>query len=206
VPSLSSVRRLTVFVGLSAVLLLLPCAPVLAHAQLLQTEPEDGAVLTQPPDQVRLRFSEPIEAEFNPVKVLDQQSERVDEGNARVDPEDRKAVVADLKELAKGTYTVQWRVISADTHPVNGSYEFSVTGAGTNEAQGATEAVVGSEGQSSDQAEPGLEAQQDTSGWSAYLGRIVGLGLGALVAGHLVHFVGLGIGALILLVFALRRK
>ena len=191
VPSLSSVRRLTVFLGLSAVLLLLPCAPVLAHAQLLQAEPEDGTVLTQPPAQVRLRFSEPIEAEFNPIKVLDQQSERVDQDNARVDPEDRKAVVADLKGLANGTYTVQWRVTSADTHPVNGSYEFSVTGAATDEAQDATEAVVGSQAQSSDQSEPGPEAQQqDTSGWST----------------HLVHFVALGFGALILLVFALRRK
>jgi len=179
------------FVGLSFVWLVLLCAPALAHASLLETDPADGAKLSEPPKQVQLRFNEPIEAEFTPVKVLDQQGNRVDRDDAQVGSDDRRTVMAGLKELAKGTYTVQWRVISADTHPVNGSYEFSVTGAATDEAQGAIEAVVSSKDQSSDQAEPGSEAQQqDTSGWSA----------------HLVHIVGLGVGALILLVFALRRK
>ena len=179
------------FLGLSSLWLVLLCAPALAHARLLETDPADGARLSEPPKQVQLRFNEPIEAEFTPVKVLDQQGNRVDRDDAQVDSEDRRTVTAGLNESAKGTYTVQWRVISADTHPVNGSYEFSVTGASTNEAQGATEAIVGSQAQSSDQSEPGPEAQQqDTSGWSA----------------HLDHFVALGFGALILLVFALRRK
>ncbi|HZB81522.1 MAG TPA: copper homeostasis periplasmic binding protein CopC [Rubrobacteraceae bacterium] len=184
-------RWMVAFLGLSSLWLVVLCAPALAHASLLETDPADGAKLSEPPTQVQLRFNEPIEAEFTPVKVLDQQGNRVDRDDAQVGSDDRRMVTAGLKELSKGTYTVQWRVISADTHPVNGSYEFSVTGASTNEAQGATEAVVGSEDQSSDQSEPGSEVQQqDTSGWSA----------------HLVHFVGLGFGALILLVYALRRK
>jgi len=187
---LLSIRQLAVFLGLSALLLSLPCAPVLAHAQLLETDPADEARLSGPPTEVKLRFNEPIEAEFNPVKVLDQQGKRVDQDNARVDPDDRRVVVADLKQLPKGSYTVEWRVISADTHPVNGTYRFMVVGASTNESQGTTEAVVGSKGQSSDQDEPGSEAQQDTSGWSA----------------HIVHIVGLGLGALVILVLALLRK
>jgi copper transport protein len=179
-------RWMVAFLGLSSLWLVLLCAPALAHATLLETDPADGAKLSEAPKQVQLRFNEPIEAEFTPVKVLDQQGNRVDRDEAQVGSDDRRTVTAGLKELSKGTYTVQWRVISADTHPVNGSYEFSVTGAGTNEAQGATDAVVSSK----DQSEAGSEAQQDTSGWSA----------------HLVHFVGLGVGALILLVYALRRK
>src|SRR5918911_2498380 len=174
-------RWMVAFLGLSSVWLVLLCAPALAHASLVETDPADGAELSQAPKQVQLRFNEPVEAEFTPVKVLDQQGNRVDREDAQVGSDDRRTVVAGLKELAKGTYTVQWRVISADTHPANGSYEFSVTGASTNEAQGATEAVVGSQAQSSDQSEPGPEAQQqDTSGWST----------------HLVHFVALGVGAL----------
>lgn len=184
-----SARRLTIFLGLSTLLLLSPCAPVLAHAQLLRSEPEDGATSVQAPNQVRLSFNEPIEAEFDPIKVLDQQGNRVDQDNAHLDPDDRKTVVADLKALSKGTYMVQWRVISADTHPVNGSYEFYVDGASADEPQAAIQSVS-SKGQSSDQAEPGSDSQQDTSGWSA----------------HIVHVVGLGLGALVVLALALLRK
>jgi methionine-rich copper-binding protein CopC len=184
-------RWIVALLGLSSVWLVLLCAPALAHARLLETDPANGATLSQPPKQVQLRFNEPIEAEFTPVKVLDQQGNRVDRDDAQVASDDARTVTADLKELSKGTYTVQWRVISADTHPVNGSYEFSVAGADTNEVQSVTEAVVDSKDQSSNQAEPGSEVrQQDTSTWSA----------------HLLHIAGLGLGALVVLVFALRRK
>jgi methionine-rich copper-binding protein CopC len=186
----SSLQRLAALLGLSALLVLLPSAPALAHARLLETDPADGARLSQPPKQVRLSFNEPIEAEFNPVKVLDQQGKRVDQGNARVDPDDRKVAVADLKQLAEGSYTVEWRVISADTHPVNGTYGFAVVGASTDESQNATEAVGGSKVQSSDQAEPESVAQQDTGGGS----------------NHIIHIVALGVGVLVMVVLALRKK
>lgn len=188
---LLSARRLTVFLVLSAVLVLLPCTPVLAHARLVEAEPEDGAALAQAPDQVRLSFNEPIEAEFNPVKVLDQQGNRVDQDNARVDPDDRKVVVADLKQLTEGHYTVEWRVISADTHPVNGRYEFAVAGAGESEgaAQVDTEDAGESGKQPSDQGEPG-STQQDTGGGS----------------NHIVHIVALGVGVLVMAALALRKN
>lgn len=183
-------RRLIALLGLSAVWLILSCTPVLAHARLLQTDPANGARLSQPPEQVRLSFDEPIEAEFTPVKVSDQQGNRVDRDDARVDPNDARVLTADLEELPEGTYTVEWRVTSADTHPVNGTYRFTVTGTGTDESQGATQAgedVGDSGGQPSDQTEPGV---QGTGG----------------ITDHIVHIVGLGLGTLIFLALVLLRR
>lgn len=121
-----SKRRLAALFGLSAVWLLLLCAPALAHARLEEAYPGDGDVLSEPPGQVQLRFSEPIEAEFSPVEVYDQQDNRVDEDDARVSSNNSNLLVIDLEELPEGSYTVNWRVTSADGHPVSGANEFVV--------------------------------------------------------------------------------
>lgn len=111
---------------LSAVWLILSCGPALAHARLTEAYPADGDALAEPPEQVQLRFNEPVEAEFDPIEVYDQEGDRVDEDDARVSPDDRRLLVADLGELPEGSYTVEWRVTSADGHPVDGVYEFAV--------------------------------------------------------------------------------
>src|SRR3712207_6204910 len=122
-------RRLVALMGLSAAWLLLSCVPALAHARLLQEEPPDGATLAESPDQVELRFSEPVDAEFSPLEVRDSDGNRVDKDNARVDPDDARVLVVDLKELSEGSYAVEWRVTSIDGHVVEGRYGFAVTDA-----------------------------------------------------------------------------
>ncbi len=185
--------RLAALVGLSAAWLFLSCAPVLAHARLLEAEPEDGAILAQAPEQVRLRFDEPIEAEFDPLKVYDQQGDRVDEDDARVDPNDARVLVSNLKELPAGSYTVEWRVTSLDGHPVSGSYGFNVDGASSDDPQVAVQTEAKGAGESeerpSDRAEPESEEQQAAGS----------------ISGHTIHAVGLGLGLLVGVVLLLRR-
>jgi copper resistance protein C len=118
--------RLVALLGLSAAWLLLSCAPALAHARLVETYPTGGEILAEPPEQVQLLFNEPIEAEFEPIEVYDQGGERVDEDDARVSPNDAKLLVADLGGLSEGSYTVEWRVTSADAHPISGTFGFTV--------------------------------------------------------------------------------
>jgi methionine-rich copper-binding protein CopC len=122
-------RRLVALLWLAVVWLLLSCVPALAHARLVQEEPADGTALTESPDRVELRFSEPVDAAFSPLEVRDSDGNRVDKDNARVDPDDARVLVVDLKELTEGSYTVQWRVTSIDGHVVEGSYGFAVTDA-----------------------------------------------------------------------------
>lgn len=136
-----SIRRLAAFLGLSAVWLVALCAPALAHAQFVSAEPARGAELQQAPEQVRIRFSEPVEAEFGPVEVRNPQGERVDQDNARVDPQDARVVVEDLDgDLSDGTYTVEWRVTSVDGHVIDGTYRFAVASAGAETSPEAAQA------------------------------------------------------------------
>jgi len=136
---LGGFRRLVALLVLSAVWLLLLSAPALAHARLLETYPAEEAALTKPPEQVQLRFNEPVDAAFSPLKVSDQQDNRVDEDNARISSNEARLLVVDLKEgLPEGSYTVDWHVTSADGHPVTGTYSFAVdSSASGSEADGA---------------------------------------------------------------------
>ena len=133
--------RLAALLGLSAAWLLLLCAPALAHARLVETYPTGGGILAEPPEQVQLLFNEPIEAEFEPIEVYDQGGERVDEDDARVSPNDAKLLVADLGGLSEGSYTVEWRVTSADAHPISGAYEFVVDTPAADAGEGAGQPI-----------------------------------------------------------------
>jgi methionine-rich copper-binding protein CopC len=134
----AGIRRLGALLGLSVVWLLLWCAPALAHARLLQEQPAAGASLAESPDRVRLEFSEPVDAEFSPLEVYDAGGHRVDVDNARIDPDDARVLLVDLKELSEGPYDVEWRVTSIDGHVIQGKYKFSVA-AGAGEEPGVEE-------------------------------------------------------------------
>jgi methionine-rich copper-binding protein CopC len=112
---------------LAALWLVLWCAPALAHARLVQEEPAAGSSPNEPPEQVRLRFSEPVDAEFDPLKVYDAEGDRVDEDDARLDPDDARVLIVGLEELPEGSYRVEWRITSLDGHVVEDAYAFNVT-------------------------------------------------------------------------------
>jgi copper transport protein len=140
----TAMGRLAIALWLAAVLALLSCAPALAHATLIGASPPQGGKAPAPPERVELRFSEPVDAGFDPVVVRDTDGARVDEQDARVDPKDARVVLANLKELPEGSYTVKWRATSIDGHVVEGRYGFAVAGpAGhRHDAHGAADARV----------------------------------------------------------------
>jgi methionine-rich copper-binding protein CopC len=179
----SYTRRSAALFGLSIVWLLLLCGAALAHAELVETYPSDGDTLTEPPEEVRLRFDEPIEAAFDPIKVYDQQGNRVDEDDARVDPDDAKVLAANLEELPDGSYAVEWRVTSIDGHIVDDMYQFTVAA-----SAGASPVTTQTDNEGAE--EPNAASQEDVEGGSI----------------HTIHLAGLGIAALVVLVVALLRQ
>jgi copper transport protein len=93
----------------------------MAHAVLVASVPEDGVALEAPPGEIVLRFNEPV----MPVslRLLDSSGRPIDLPQpAAADSAVRAAVPA----LQSGTYLVSWRVVSADSHPIGGSFAFSI--------------------------------------------------------------------------------
>jgi copper transport protein len=96
-----------------------------AHAILLSTTPGNDSVVQAAPRSVALRFNEPVESAFGSVRIYDSQAKRVD--NDRITRPNEKTVESGINgQLADGTYTVTWRVVSADSHPVSGAFVFHV--------------------------------------------------------------------------------
>lgn len=119
-----ALRRLLAVAGLSCGALVAWAAPASAHAILLRTEPAPQTTVKTAPAAVRLHFSEPVEVAFGAVRVFDVNGKRVDPGTIhRADGNREVDVPVTLKN---GTYTVTWRVTSADGHPVHGGFGFFV--------------------------------------------------------------------------------
>src|SRR5688572_33178978 len=106
--------------ALAALAMLLTPRAALAHAELVGSEPVDGAALQTAPRTVRLFFSEPIEREFYSLEVYTARRVRVDRNDARIPADDIRALEVGLEQLESGVYTVVWRVLSIGGHGVGG--------------------------------------------------------------------------------------
>ncbi|MFG2712339.1 copper resistance CopC/CopD family protein [Streptomyces goshikiensis] len=98
-----------------------------AHAGLSGSDPADGAVLKADPQYVTLTFTESVSFSDDSLRVLSPENERVNPRPAQhADGKDNTARVELSGKLPQGTYTVAWRVVSADGHPISGAFVFSI--------------------------------------------------------------------------------
>jgi methionine-rich copper-binding protein CopC len=118
------VTRRRAVVALATLLLLTSAAS--GHAFLERAEPRVGSTVRAAPAQVRVWFTERLEATFSTLEVVNERGERVDRGPARVDETSPAMLQVSLKPIEPGTYRVRWRVLSVDTHVTEGDFTFRV--------------------------------------------------------------------------------
>ena len=95
-----------------------------AHATLISSEPAANSRLTASPSRIRLVFSEPVEGRLARVTLVRASGQPL-RLRADADPRDVNAVIAVIDSIAPGGYRVNWRVVSADGHPVDGTFAFT---------------------------------------------------------------------------------
>lgn len=111
--------------GLAGGLVLVSATPASAHAVLERTTPVQGSEVHGSPPLVSLHFGEGVGVDSESIKVTDPSGARVDKGDVHHAAGDQRTVIVDLKPgLAKTSYTVTWHVVSADSHPVGGTFTF----------------------------------------------------------------------------------
>ncbi|MBZ3907670.1 copper resistance protein CopC/CopD [Streptomyces scabiei] len=99
--------------------------PVSAHAALTGSDPQQGSVVKEAPDQVSLTFSESVAMSDGSVRVYDPKGKEADTGKV-TDLGGNSYAVGLHSGLPDGTFTVTYQVVSADSHPVSGAFTFSV--------------------------------------------------------------------------------
>ena len=98
----------------------------LGHSGLQRAEPPVESTLRRPPTEVKLYFSERLVPAYSTVRVEDGQGARVDRDDSRVDRSNPRLMQVTLPPLARGTYTVIWRVLSVDSHITEGRFTLRV--------------------------------------------------------------------------------
>lgn len=98
-----------------------------AHAFLVRAEPHVGSTVNKAPSEVRVWFSEMIQANASSIKVFDVSGRQVDRRDTHLDRANRSVLCVSLiPGLTAGSYKVVWRVTSKDTHVTDGNFRFEI--------------------------------------------------------------------------------
>jgi methionine-rich copper-binding protein CopC len=166
------VKRLLACLLLAGAGLVGLAGPAFAHNVLVGSDPKDGTSMATGPSTVSLTFDLPIQqGDFDVITVTGPGNTRWEAGPAKVDSNVISAPVRPLG--AAGQYTVGYRILSADGHPVSGAVKFTLTKAGTGTPATPTAASSPQAGSTSDGSVPV---------WPWIVGGVVLLGVGVVVA------------------------
>ena len=121
---------------------LLGAAPASAHDAVESTSPAAGATLPTPPATVSLTLTNKPLAIGTQIKVSDAAGTNWADGAVEI--VDNVASQKLKTGAPAGSYTVQWRVASADGHPIEGTFTFTAAEAGAGATAGGTAPASGS--------------------------------------------------------------
>jgi copper transport protein len=144
-----------------------------AHASLRNSDPDNGALLDQAPEEIRLAFTEPPDLSLTTISVVDRSGAPVPIGPVEGVAATNREIRVPIEDLPDGVYTVTWRTVSVtDGHLTSGAFSFGV---GV-----APEEVAPVEPGESTQA-PAPTALAVAGRWALYVGLVVLFG--AAIAG-----------------------
>ncbi|RIK34743.1 MAG: hypothetical protein DCC58_21190 [Chloroflexi bacterium] len=103
-----------------------PAGQAQAHAFLERSDPAANAVLPTSPSSARIWFTEPIEPDFSEASLFDSAGNRIPTTPAQATARNQLTLPLPAN-LPNGTYTIQWRNVSAaDGHPQVGYIPFTI--------------------------------------------------------------------------------
>ena len=161
---------------------------VFAHTALESANPAEGDVVTEELQEMVLEFNTDLE-QGSSFTVEDERGQEVPIG---VEISEQSMTGTLGAAIANGTYTVNWEIIGADGHPIEGTYAFTLeVSKDSVPSEGKEEAVPSTEDESADQGgteEPqneNLAAQQETTN-APYVMVIVLIVLAVIAVGTLM--------------------
>lgn len=104
--------------------------PAYAHDSVSSTSPSDGATVTANPGKVSITLTQAPDTKLpgsNIIKVTAPDGHVVSTGNITADGS-TLSIGADIDH--PGKHTVDWRAVSADGHPIEGTFSFTYAGNG----------------------------------------------------------------------------
>ncbi|OZF36758.1 hypothetical protein CH296_06730 [Rhodococcus sp. 14-2496-1d] len=166
-------KRLAVIAAAILTATALSIAPAAAHATLQSSNPAENSELDAAPDEVTLTFNQSVQSNFATVTVVGADGTQWGASDPVVDG---STVTVDLDGLgAAGEYTIGYRVVSADGHPITGSIPFQLTQASPTSAATAATAVPAP----TETTPTAAEEPEDSSGFPIWIVAVVVVAVGA---------------------------
>ncbi|WP_203247674.1 copper resistance CopC family protein [Sporosarcina beigongshangi] len=110
-------------ISATLILLFAYTSTVSAHTGLTSSSPANGEEVAEEVYEIVMEFNSKIES-TSTVKVFNEIKEEIIIGNTQVT--DNVMTGGFMSPLENGTYTVEWKIIGADGHPIEGTYSFIV--------------------------------------------------------------------------------
>lgn len=124
------IQKRTMVRAASAILMLVASVAAFAHPKLLSSNPAEGAT-GDAPQKIELEFSENLVKQFSGATVTMTEMPGMQgtmktpaSVSAAADP--KVMLITPAQPLTTGTYRVDWRAVSSDTHPITGNFSFKV--------------------------------------------------------------------------------
>ncbi|GIP02559.1 copper resistance protein CopC [Paenibacillus sp. JNUCC32] len=116
--------KTSVLLTLGLLLVLVFPTATWAHSKLESSTPAADAKITESVKEVNLSFNENIDENLSTLKVKNAQGEEVEVSEVKVSQNTMAGTLA--APLPSGSYTVEWKIVGGDGHPVDGTYAFEV--------------------------------------------------------------------------------
>ncbi|MFI0357122.1 copper resistance protein CopC [Actinomadura sp. 9N407] len=155
-----SIRKIAVAFTLVGAMLGLGAAPAWAHDSLKSSNPEKGAQIASP-SEIELTFTGTVRVPR--IVLTGPDGTRHEAGAAQAI--DNKVAQPVKGTLANGEYTVGWRVVSSDGHPITGTYTFTVKGSPATQTAPSGAAAPAPAAPATTQAAGQEEEKGSSSGW-----------------------------------------
>ncbi len=137
--TLTVLAALTTFITLA-----LPVGQVSAHNTLLSSDPADGSSLTAAPTQISWTFKNTVPLDTMTVTLIDPTGARSDLSGSTHGPAGDTEVITPLPALQPGAFSVRWRLVGPDGHPITGSVAFTFSMEATTTIATTDPAIVAS--------------------------------------------------------------
>lgn len=121
----SALSRAGALLAAVVLALLVPIGAASAHDTLVSTSPQEGSTVQEMPAKIGLTYDNIPIAMGSEIHIVDAQGNNWAQGEATVT--DRVVSQAVQPGTPAGTYTVQWRVVSSDGHPIQGKFTFTTS-------------------------------------------------------------------------------
>jgi len=115
--------------GLALAMLIGNAAPASADSELVESTPAEGSTVTEAPTEVELVFNEGVQQLGGSI-VVSLQDTVVSQQNTFAAQDNVASVQLQGADQA-GTYSVAFRVVSADGHPVQDTFTYELKGSAT---------------------------------------------------------------------------